>query len=389
METKHPRDGNGDAERGYGAIAKSEIERTPRAPRRSTGTLGADWMADLDDDLPLSALTIPGTHDSSAFTYSWPFVATQKMDFLQQLNAGIRYFDLRCGVRNDVVEMVHGPTYLGLRLERVLETMYRWLSAHSSEALVVQIKQDRDEEKSTAHFSHAIFKELSQKSERWRTANTTPSLGELRGRIQLFRRFEGPTLYAYGINVSRWVDNPTRPFTIYTRHCVQVTIQDHYSFPDPESLPSLIAKKGGDVSGLLDHAFDDLDQKHWYINFTSAYEFNLYYQLPPREVAVGGWWGFRWENGMNVRLRGYLREKGKGMKRFGIVAMDFPEAGVDDLIAALIQTNFESDKDSLWHIWTLWLPALLLLAILATGMCTMRMHIPSAIGFASSERVTT
>ena len=68
-------------------------------------------------------------------------------------------------------------------------------------------------------------------------------------------------------------------------------------------------KKGGDVSELLDRASNDENTNHWYINFTSAYEFNFYYQLPPREVAVGGYWGFKWEEGMNVRLRTYLREK--------------------------------------------------------------------------------
>lgn len=298
-------------------------------------------MAFIDDETLMSALTLPGTHDSAAFTISWPFVQTQKMDVTYQLDAGIRYFDLRCAVRGGVVEMVHGLSYLGITLSTVLDAMYTWLMFHESEAIVVQIKQDRGTEDSDMHFAQAIWKVLHLKPERWRTANTAPALGELRGKIQLLRRFKGPSMHALGIDVSKWQDNPERPFTIHTRHGVNITIQDHYSFSGHESLPHLVTKKGGDVAELLNRASADPTAGHWYINFTSAFEFNLYYQLPPKQVALGGYWGFRWEEGMNLRLRNYLRER-PGRRRFGIVAMDFPESGAEDLITTLIQSNFGS-----------------------------------------------
>jgi len=301
-------------------------------------------MSRLDDDILVSALTLPGTHDSAAYKTSWPFVQTQKLNILQQLDEGIRYFDFRCGIRDDIVEMVHGISVLGITLELVLDTMYLWLLAHSSEALIVQIKQDRKAERSTVHFSHAIAQLLDPKSERWRTANTTPTLGELRGKIQLFRRFEGPSLHAYGIDVTQWQDNPIRPFTIYAKE-MRITIQDHYSFPDPEPLPDLIVKKGGDVSELLNQAATNQEAGHWYINFTSAFEFNVYYQIPPREIAVGGWWVFKWEDGINLRLRAFLRDH-KGKRRFGIVAMDFPESGPNDLITALIRSNSKHERQA-------------------------------------------
>ena len=350
-------------EDGYGTA--SSTEKSPSGPTTSprrtfTGTLPESWMGELNDGLPLSAVTIPGTHDSAAFTYSWPFVATQNMNIAEQLNAGIRYFDLRCGVRSDIVEMVHGQAYLGLRLEEVLQAMYDWLAQHETEGLVVQIKRDRNENNSTMEFAHAIASIIRKKSPRWRTSNTTPSVGELRGRIQLFRRFYGPSLYAYGIDVSRWEDNPRDPFTIYTSHGTQITIQDHYSWPGPKALPGLIAEKGGDVAGLLNKAADDLDVHHWYINFTSAYEFNLYYQIPPREIALGGYWAFKWEEGMNIRLRTFLSQKFR-RRRYGIVAMDFPEAGADDLILEVIMSNFEREESEIWDTLCFWLPMLLVL----------------------------
>lgn len=364
---------SGGLEKGYGTIADTLHGDSEKACGNVDPTnsrpLGEDWMSHIDEETLLSALTIPGTHDSAAFTYSWPFVQTQRMGILQQLNAGIRYFDLRCGVRDDIVEMVHGPTFLSITLRTVLDTMYIWLKAHSTEALIVQIKQDRKSMRSTVNFAHAIWKCMAEKPEHWRTANTTPKLGELRGKIQLLRRFAGPSLHAYGIDVTQWHDNPSKPFTINTWHGVRLTIQDHYSFPDPESLPSLITKKGGDVSELLARAANDPDAGHWYINFTSAFEFNFYYQVPPREVAVGGWWAFRWEEGMNPRLRNYLRDH-QGKQRFGIVAMDFPEGGTDDLIAALLRSNLENrtEKRFWWILLVKVLVFLFLTSLIIIGL---------------------
>ena len=314
----------------------------------------------------MSAITIPGTHDSAAYTYSWPFIATQTLDITAQLNAGIRYFDLRCGLRANVLEMVHGQAILNLRLEQVLADMYTWLASHPSEALIAQIKRDRKDESSTLHFAQAVVRTIAATPDCWRTANTTPLLGELRGRIQLFRRFESSPYHplgAYGLDVSHWQDNPERPFTIHTPQNVHLTIQDHYSFPDALGLPTLIARKGGDVSELLDLAAtthdrsDPYSASQWFINFTSAFEFNLYYQITPREIAAGAYWAFRWEDGMNVRLRTYLDAKtddrragGQTTKRrYGIVAMDFPEAGAKDLVMGVVMANFEQRAPKRWR----------------------------------------
>jgi 1-phosphatidylinositol phosphodiesterase len=361
------------------ATARSECHAS--CAHNATQIAGATWMSHLPSSSLMSAITIPGTHDSAAYTYSWPFIATQTLDITAQLNAGIRYFDLRCGLRANILEMVHGQAILNLRLDQVLADMYAWLAAHPSEALVAQIKRDRKDESSTLHFAQAVVQVIAATPDHWRTANTTPLLGELRGRIQLFRRFESSPshpLGAYGLDVSHWQDNPERPFTIHTPQNVHLTIQDHYSFPDALGLPTLIARKGGDVSELLDLAAtthdrsDPYSASQWFINFTSAFEFNLYYQITPREIAAGAYWAFRWEDGMNVRLRAYLdahtddlRAGGQSTKRrFGIVAMDFPEAGAKDLVLSVLMTNFEQHESKKWRRWMAWLLVALLVCAL-------------------------
>lgn len=324
-------------------------------------------MSLLDDDTPVSLLTIPGTHDSSAFTSSWPFISTQSLSYHAQLDAGIRYFDFRCTIRNNVVEMVHGPTFLGLTFESVLETLYAWLEKHPTEALIVQIKKESEDQRSTIRLEDAISSHLAARPDRWRTANTVPKLGELRGRIQLFRRYVDANLHAFGLDVTRWMDNPRKPFTIYTHHDVKVTIQDHYTFVTPQSLPDFIAMKGGNVSELMRLAAASADPDHWFINFTSAFQLNLYYQFPPRKIAVGGWHFFRWQDGINVRLRGSLADTEGEKRHFGIFAMDFPEQGAPDLIATLINTNFDLSGETWWWDVPGYCILLLVLAMLLYG----------------------
>ncbi|KAI7611225.1 PLC-like phosphodiesterase [Hortaea werneckii] len=352
---------------------------------------GKNWMAFADDETLISALTLPGTHDSAACKVSWPFVQTQGMDIRNQLNAGIRYFDLRCGVRNDIVEMVHGPSILGITLSTVLDVIYTWLESHTTEALVVQIKQDRKSERSRIPFAVAIANLVTSTPERWRTGDTTPALGELRGRIQLLRRFLSPNPHAFGIDVMQWPDNPPRPFTIHTWHEFDITIQDHYTSSHPKSLSALVRMKGGDVVDLLTRAAADQDEGNWYINFSSAYEFNFYHQLTPKQISLGGYSGFRWEEGMNSRLRNFLATR-PGRQRFGIVAMDFPEGGAEDLILTLIQSNFESQPPR--RTWLqlvieglLWAFAVFLLIMAATPVTPGRPSPLPQQDFSSTQRL--
>lgn len=372
MDEKHSLlDKGSESPINHGTISRTlrnslTTRRSPKFSDNDKPTPNETWMSSVPNDVPISALSIPGTHDSAAYTSKWPFVSTQNLNITEQLNLGIRYFDLRCGLRANIVEMVHGISYLGLRLEEVLSAMYAWLETHASEGLVVQIKHDREDEKSSIDFSQGVMATLMLRQDKWRTTDTTPTLGELRGKIQLFRRFEGQGLHRYGIDVSRWVVNPEVPFTICTWHGVQITIQDHYTCASAESLPTLVRQKGGDVATMLKMAEVDVELEHWYLNFTSAYEINFWYQITPREIALGGWWGFNWDAGINVRLRNSLQRQ-PGKRRLGIIAMDYPEMGADDLVALVIRSNFES-KGSYWERLLFVLPLLLLIAVLVAGV---------------------
>jgi 1-phosphatidylinositol phosphodiesterase len=82
------------------------------------------WMADIPDDTLLSNITVPGTHDSCAES-NIPFVRTQYLSITKQMEAGLRFLDLRVRVHADgQLYMYHGgipinyPIYL--KFEKVM-----------------------------------------------------------------------------------------------------------------------------------------------------------------------------------------------------------------------------------------------------------------------------
>jgi 1-phosphatidylinositol phosphodiesterase len=66
------------------------------------------WMSGIPDETLLSNITLPGTHDSCAES-NIPFVRTQYLSITKQLEAGLRFLDLRVRVHSDgQLYMYHG-----------------------------------------------------------------------------------------------------------------------------------------------------------------------------------------------------------------------------------------------------------------------------------------
>lgn len=111
-----------------------------------------NWMGSLKDETSILDINIPGTHDSGAYGWNFYFVQTQQMDITGQLQAGIRFFDLRAYLPQDEVgfagedqlKLCHGQKALNVWLRDVFQAFYDFLKAHPAEFLVVMIKDERD-----------------------------------------------------------------------------------------------------------------------------------------------------------------------------------------------------------------------------------------------------
>jgi len=191
-------------------------------PLESSRIDASDWMADLDDAQPLSALTIPGTHDSGAL-YSIADVAgkCQSLSIAEQLKAGVRFFDIRLQLRGEKLAVVHSFVDQMTDFADVLDDMTNFLRDHPTEFLLVSIKQDADAKHPTTTFAKAVEQMLSVDSMLVRTDRTLPkTVADARGTMTVLARYADA---AIGVPAyDGWQDNTS--FAIGDFY-----VQDHYA----------------------------------------------------------------------------------------------------------------------------------------------------------------
>lgn len=84
---------------------------------------GTNWMSFIQGERKLSALSIPGTHDAGARYEPVSGTAkTQNLTIAEQLNAGVRFLDVRCRFVDDNFAIHHGPVYQHLNFDDVLQS---------------------------------------------------------------------------------------------------------------------------------------------------------------------------------------------------------------------------------------------------------------------------
>ncbi|WP_433663267.1 phosphatidylinositol-specific phospholipase C [Nocardia sp. CA-128927] len=150
----------------------------------------ADWMAELSDGATLADLTIPGTHQSCA-RYAGPsfgFLQCQNVgfDLDQQLDAGVRYLDIRCRAHRRQLRVHHASVFQHKTFEDVLSTCGAFLAAHPGETILMRIRQEASSVTPEA-FRALLIDHTSTLPHgdllRWHGALS--SLGAVRGKITL------------------------------------------------------------------------------------------------------------------------------------------------------------------------------------------------------------
>lgn len=159
----------------------------------------ADWMAKLPDEMLLSEIVIPGTHDSATqFVQLAFFSKCQALSIGEQLDAGFRYLDIRLGIDNETgaLQLMHGFTRCKtgvfsktLLLNDVLDACYGFLDAHPTETVIVAVKQEHGNE-SVGEFETRLDAIIREDESRWLLSDTLPALGQARGKLVLLRRYE-------------------------------------------------------------------------------------------------------------------------------------------------------------------------------------------------------
>lgn len=190
----------------------------------SSANLGR-WMAELDDGHPISWLSLPGTHNSPTCHVALPSVRCQAVGVREQLDNGVRFFDIRVSANpdNEELTLVHSAFPISLTGSKYLDAnllshVYAFLDTNPSETVLISLKREgtgRGSDQQLSRYLHDSGKYLGgDNARRWFTDPRIPSLGEARGKCVLVRRFglddglrgehEGR---GWGIDGSAWPDN--------------------------------------------------------------------------------------------------------------------------------------------------------------------------------------
>lgn len=270
------------------------------------------WMGALPDDMLLTNVAMPGTHDSGAtinyklFGFEVSGTAKcQELTIAEQLAIGVRFFDIRLRRVNGELHIYHGDVDQKLNFDEVLSACYAFLAENPSETLMMCIKEETDASGTNAAFDTMVAAKINANSSYWHTSPVVPLLGTVRGKIVLMRRYA--TSGNFGINAaSGWSDNTT--FSLNAGNCI-LSVQDYYNDESADA-------KWSAISAMFNKM--KYQKSTYYLNYTSGYKSSG--SIPNINTI---------KDSVNPKLIDYLKTSPDFV---GIVVTDFMTAEIAELI---------------------------------------------------------
>lgn len=256
----------------------------------------SSWMGKLKDETSLSALSIPGTHNSPTCHHALPSVRCQATSPPEQLDNGVRFFDIRVqpedpkDLSKDKLILVHsvfpisltGPKYF----RDLVNEVFAFLDRNPSETVIMSVKREGPGEATDAQLSRILRDHYAGDVNHWFTAPRIPTLGEARHKIVLMRRFglEDGLRHEWGgagwcISAENWADNTPHALSPSGDVCVQ----DFYEVTQSENIEKKIKYSEDQLARAAQRTYllhdpsvtasGSLPKQPFYINFLTASSF--------------------------------------------------------------------------------------------------------------------
>ncbi|POS86775.1 hypothetical protein EPUL_001534 [Erysiphe pulchra] len=238
------------------------------------------WMGELEDDLPLSALSIPGTHNSPTCYTALPSVRCQAVNVKTQLQNGVRFLDLRVQPENpldaskDHLILVHSAFPVSLTgnkyLRDVIKIVDAFLDVNPSETVIISIKREGVGKSTDEQLCKILYDHYARDRSHWFTDNRIPTLGEVRKKIVLVRRF--------CLDDSLKGENMGNGWGI-DAECGNIRIQDFYEVSAAETIHLKIRYSIEQLIRSAQSIFDlnsvasEIPKQPFFVNFLSASSF--------------------------------------------------------------------------------------------------------------------
>lgn len=341
---------------------------------------GPCWMKYVDNSKFLDELTIPGTHDSGTCsvdndTEPQSSQAKCQQDYIPtQLLEGIRYFDIRLGKNDENGDpgIDHGACYLlkkdgnFMHLSDVIGYFNTFLSENPTEALIMLVSRGNGEATNES-LTTAFGKVLDENPDLFYTSSRIPTLGEVRGKIVLLRRFglagNSVSSHTWGLDLTQWDDKiaahtdstsmclvrDERGFEAVGKtgdeepYCTKVYAQDHYECTGTDKIgwvdmalqeTTKLARIMVDVEDN-DGAKVKVLEHSWCINYTSCTN----YKQGSNPFTAARVVNEHLYKSQYINSTGNESTKEDCLKHIGIIASDFVDAA---LARSIYQRNYDA-----------------------------------------------
>ena len=301
-----------------------------------------NWMSGISDTTMLSELSIPGTHDSGTEKIGPGPAHTQNFSIARQLNDGIRFLDIRLKKKDNKLQLYHSDYNCKVDFDIVLNWCKDFLETNTTEVILMSIKNEKEDEDITGYLNDLYFENNKWKDLFWRGNSSDlqgnckdqlPALGEVRGKIVVFKRFEYVNSVPYFIDwYTEWdgAGRESETFQIKAQSGFWYYIEDEYKEHDTH-------KKLDKVEKHLNSAHAS-KAKDVYLTFNSI-GYNGANGRTPYWYA----WGSA-DPQMNKGLEEFLL-KNSGKHHWGIVVLDYynnEEGNIDNnIVLFIVRSNFD------------------------------------------------
>src|SRR5262249_48128138 len=143
-------------------------------------------------------MSIPGTHDTCSL-HGGDLVKCQAWSVKDQLEAGIRFIDIRCRHIENVFAIHHGIVYQKINFGKVRDACIAFLKANPSECVIMIIKEEHTPSKNTRKFSETFASYVKGNDKYFYQKEEIPKLKDARGKIVIVTRAGGVDGIPYSV----------------------------------------------------------------------------------------------------------------------------------------------------------------------------------------------
>ncbi|MDD6302275.1 MAG: phosphatidylinositol-specific phospholipase C domain-containing protein [Bacillales bacterium] len=103
-----------------------------------------DWMKYIEEDTNINDIVIPGSHDAGTYSMSW-LGKTQSFSIKEQLQIGVRYFDIRVNKKSENDYVIFHSIINGVNFLPIIEDIKEFIINNPSETLLLDFQHFKND----------------------------------------------------------------------------------------------------------------------------------------------------------------------------------------------------------------------------------------------------